>query len=217
MQQKSKTYKIGLYIITLLCSITTFGQSQISTINLDTTKLPVEIKFTGKIKTVIRWKDKLGENIVLTTETGETINKAAPSDDYRDAALYAYHYIVDKDSTYLTWKVYDFIKECPVDIEANFIKNTFQVTDLNNNGIAEVWLMYKTVCHGDVSPSNMKIIMYEGQQKYAMRGQNKVQISEKEFYGGDYKFDNAFTEGPAAFKDFAKKLWDKNIIQKWEK
>lgn len=216
MQQKSKTYKIGLYILTLLCSIAAFGQGQISTTSLDTIKLPVEIKFIGKIKTAVLWKDKLGENIVLTTETGETINKTAFSDDYRDAALYAYHYIVGKDSTYLTWKVYDFIKECPVDIEANFIKNTFQVTDLNNNGIAEVWLMYKTVCHGDISPSEMKIIMYQGQQKYAMRGQNKVQVSEKEFYGGDYRFDNAFTEGPAIFKDFAKKLWDKNIIKTWE-
>lgn len=216
MQQNNKIYRTGLFLLTLLGYLTNFGQGRITTTNLDTSKLSVGVKFTGKIKTAVRWTDKLGDNIVLTTETGETINKKAPSDDYRDASLYAYHYIAGKDSTYLTWKVYDFIKECPVDIEANFVKNTFQVTDLNNDGVAEVWLMYKTVCHGDVSPSNMKIIMYQGQQKFAMRGQNKVQVTDKEFYGGDYKVDKAFAEGPKEFLEFARKLWDKNILQKWE-
>jgi hypothetical protein len=209
--------KIGIYLLTLLCSMAAIGQGQIKTTNLDTTNLPNGIKFLGNIKTAVRWTDKLGDNIVITTETGETINKTAPSDDFRDAALYAYHFIVGKDSTNLTWKVYDFIKECPLDMEANFIKNTFQVTDLNNDGVAEVWLMYKTVCHGDVSPCDMKIIMYQGQQKYAVRGQNKVQVSDKEFYGGDYKFDKAFADGPKEFLEFAKKLWNKNIMQTWGK
>jgi hypothetical protein len=215
MQLASKTNKIGIYILALLCSLAAFGQRQINTTNLDTTKLPNSIKLTGSIKSAVRWTDKLGDNIVITTETGESINETAPSVDFRDAALYAYHFIVNKDSTNLTWKVYDFIKECPLDIEANFVKNTFQVTDLNNDGVAEVWLMYKTICHGDVSPCDMKIIMYQGQQKYAMRGHNKVRVSDKEFDGGDYQFDKAFIDGPTTFIDFAKKLWDKNIMQTW--
>ena len=215
MQQMRKIFKTAHTILILLFSLTVCGQKQITTTNLDTNNLPNAIKITGNIKTAIRWTDKIGDNIVITTETGETINKTAASDDYRDAALYAYHYIVCKDSIYLIWKVYDFIKECPVEIEANFIKNTFQVTDLDKDGVAEVWLMYKTVCHGDVSPCDMKIIMYQGQQKYAMRGQNKVQVSNKEFYGGDYKIDKTFADGPKEFLEFAKKLWDKNIMQTW--
>lgn len=216
MQKKSKIYKTGLYFLTLLCSLTACGQGQITTTNLETNKLPDGIKFTGKIKTAVRWTDKSGDNIVITTETGVTESKKEePTDDFREAALYAYHYIVGKDSTILTWKVYDFIKDCPVDIEATFIKKTFQVTDLNQDGVGEIWIMYKTVCHGDVSPCDMKIIMYQGQQKFAIRGQNKVQVSDKEFYGGDYKFDKAFADGPKEFLEFAKKLWDKNIMQTW--
>ena len=214
MQQKSIPYKTGLYVLTLLCSLTAYGQ--IKTTNLDLTKLPTGINFTGKVKTAVRWTDKSGNNIVITTETGEkTSKKEEPTNDFREAALYAYHYIDSKDSTFLTWKVYDFIKDCSFDIEASFIKNSFQVTDLNNDGVAEVWLMYKTVCTSDVSPCDMKIIMYQRQQKYTMRGQNKVKVSEKEFYGGDYKFDNAFLSGPSCFRDFAKKMWDKNIMQIW--
>jgi hypothetical protein len=129
--------------------------------------------------------------------------------------LYANHFILKGNDTLQTWRVYDFISDCPVDIEAKFIKNSFQVTDLNQDGRGEIWIMYKTVCHGDVSPSDMKIIMYQGQQKYAIRGQNKVQITDKEFYGGKYKIDKAFANGPKVFLTFAKKLWDKNIIQLW--
>jgi hypothetical protein len=82
--------------------------------------------------------------------------------------------------------------------------------------MGEVWIMYTTVCHGDVSPGDMKIIMYEGKQKFAMRGHDKVQVSEKDFDGGDYKFDQAFNAGPKAFRDFAVKLWNKNIMQRAE-
>ncbi|MFN9998374.1 MAG: M949_RS01915 family surface polysaccharide biosynthesis protein [bacterium] len=215
MTRNKTTYKQFILVLTVFVSLTVFGQGQISVKQLDLTKLPDGIKYYGKIKTAVRWTDKSGDNIVLTTETGETISKIAPSEDYRDAALYAYHYIVVKDSTFLTWTVNDFIKECPVDIEANFVKNTFQITDLNNDGVAEVWLMYKTVCHGDISPSDMKIIMYQGQRKYAVRGQNKVRLSDKEVYGGGYKFDKAFANGPNEFLELAKKMCNKNMKEIW--
>lgn len=190
---------------------------------IDSTHFPKSIKYEGFIKNAVRWQDKLGDNIVITTETGINTNKKFKHefDDSSDAELFAYHYIVSNNDAKQSWKMYDFISDCPVDIAASFVKNTFQVTDLNKNGIAEVWLMYKTVCHGDVSPSDMKIIMYEGTQKYAMRGENKVQIGvedngEKSYEGGEFKFDVNFEKAPKVFKDFALELWDKNLIENWD-
>ncbi|AWK04890.1 hypothetical protein HYN56_11885 [Flavobacterium crocinum] len=190
---------------------------------IDSTQFPASIKYEGFIKNAVRWKDKLGDNIVITTETGYHINPKFKHefDDSADAELFAYHFIVSGDKTKQAWRVYDYISDCPVDIVASFVKDTFQITDLNNDGIAEVWLMYKTVCHGDVSPCDMKIIMYEGAQKYAMRGENKVQVGvydngEKQFIGGKFKFDEKFTNGPKVFKEFARKLWNENIMEKWE-
>lgn len=150
----------------------------------------------------------------MTCETGEYENKKSENEG-RDAELFAYHYIISKKLTTQNWKIYDYIKDCPVDIEANFIKNTLKITDLNNDGIGEIWIMYKTVCHGDVSPSDMKIIMYQGKQKFAMRGENKVRISKKESVGGKYTFDKAFNEAPKEFRNFAINLWNTNIFQKW--
>ncbi len=187
---------------------------------IDSLQFPKSIKYEGFIKNAIRWKDKLGDNIVILTETGIFRNeKIEHESDYnKDAALYGYHFILKNNAAVQTWKVYDYINDCPVDIVASFVKNTFEITDLNKNGIAEIWLMYKTACHGDVSPSEMKIIMYEGNNKYAMRGENKVQTgiddnNEKLFIGGEYKSDHAFENGPKVFKKFAQNLWNKNTVE----
>jgi hypothetical protein len=190
--------------------------AQIKVTQLDKKSIPGSIAYAGQLVNAVRWTDSSGAHMVITTETGETQSKQAPDDGYRDAALYAYHYLVKGDSIKLTWKVYDFIKDCPADLKANYIKNTFAVTDLNKDGRAEVWLMYKMVCHGDVSPSDMKIIMYEESKKYAARGTNKVKVSEKEYLGGDYKFDEAFKKAPGVFRQYAAQLWKKNIMETWE-
>lgn len=196
---------------------TTNGLSAIT--KIDSSQLPKAIKYEGFIKNAIRWKDKLGDNIVILTETGIFRNeKIEHESDYsKDAALYGYHFIIKNNDATQTWRVYDYINDCPVDIVTSFVKNTFEITDLNKNGIAEIWLMYKTACHGDVSPSEMKIIMYEGKKKFAMRGENKVQTgiddnNEKIFEGGGYKSDDAFENGPKVFKNFAENLWNKNTV-----
>lgn len=75
--------------------------------------------------------------------------------------------------------------------------------------------MYKVSCQSDVSPVPMKIIMYEGNQKYAVRGATRVKVSEKEYMGGDYSFDQAFTNGPAAFRRYADQLWNKFKVENW--
>lgn len=221
MTRNKATYKLLILVLTAFVSLTVFGQGQISVKQLDLTKLPKGIKYEGKIKTAVRWVDSLDDNIAILTETGIYQSKKFKHEsDGADAELFAYHYIVKGDSAFQTWRVYDFISDCPVDIEAKFIKNSFQVTDLNKDGVSEIWIMYKTACHGDVSPCDMKIIMYQGQQKFAIRGQNRVfggtdDRGKKSYIGGDYKYDKAFADGPKEFFEFAKKLWDKNIMQIW--
>lgn len=177
-------------------------------------EIPKFIKYDGKLKNVISWKDTNGKHYIITSETGIYTPKNS-EDDGSNAEIFAYHYILKNNTHKKVWKVYDFIKECPVEIEAKFRKNTLHVTDLDNDGIKEVWLMYRKVCHGDVSPLEMKIIMYEGVQKYAMRGHNKVKISANEYYGGDYKYDEKFINAPDSFRRFSQKMWNENIIHKW--
>jgi hypothetical protein len=221
MKPVYQTGKFINFICFLIFSECAFGQAPFSPVKLDTNKLPFHLTYEGKIKNAVRWTDKTGDNVVITSETGVYRNpKFQHDNDGSDAELFATHYLISHDSARETWKVYDLIRDCPVDLEATLIKKTFQLTDLNKDGMAEIWLMYKTVCHGDVSPCDMKIIMYQGQQKFAMRGQNKVFVGtdekgKKQYIGGEYKCDPAFTNGPRPFIEFAKKLWNRNIMQTW--
>jgi len=186
---------------------------------IDSAKVPPSIKYEGKFKDGYIWNYKNEKNIVFITETGIFQDKKFKHEfEYgRDAELFCYSYNLNSNS--LNWKIYDFVADCPVDIVAGFIDNTFKITDLDKNGIAEIWMMYKTGCHGDVSPSEMKIIMYEGSQKFAMRGENKVQFGiddngKPQFNGGNYMLDKNFENAPEVFKTYAKNLWSKNMIEK---
>jgi len=205
------------HILTLLLfTYAGFGQDPIIFDKLDHSTIPSDIKYEGVVIEAISWNEGGIDHIVVITETGVyQSDKFEHENEGLDAELFAYHYSIVDNNYQRVWKIYDYISDCPVDIEASFIRNTLQLTDLNENGIAEIWLIYKTACRGDVSPSDMKVIMYEAFQKYAMRGQNKVQLSDDEVYGGEYTFNRTFLDGPIKFRIFAKELWDKNILQVW--
>jgi len=109
-----------IFGLATLLPLTILAQGSIKVTNLDKSQLPAGVKYTGKLKNAIRWTDKSGDNILVTAETGVYQNpKFKHENDGSDAELYAGHYLVG-DSLQLTWKVYDFIKDSPVDLEARF-------------------------------------------------------------------------------------------------
>jgi hypothetical protein len=205
-----------LLFLILSVSISQQLNAQIKVKILDPSSIPKKINFVGKIYKAVSWTDKSGNNIAIVSNTGKIRSKNPPDDGYNDAALYAYHYIVAGDSLKFNWRVYDFVNNCPLDLILNFIPNTFTVTDLDNNGFAEVWIMYKSACKGDVSPNSIKIIMYENSKKFALRGNSQVKVSENELTGGDYEMDEAFKNGHPSFKKYAENLWYNNKVETWE-
>jgi hypothetical protein len=207
---KTKLNMKLLYTLGLLL-LAHYTRAQVQVVKLNKSTLPKQITYTGRLVNAVQFTDNGGKHIVITSETGITDAKGSDFDGYRNAALYAQHYVCQGNTQKLLWQVHDFVKECPLDIEASFIPGSFSVTDADRNGTAEVWLMYKTVCRGDVSPADLKVIMYEGTKKYAMRGHDKVKVSATATDGGDYRFDEAFNRGPAAFKTYALKLWKRFV------
>jgi hypothetical protein len=206
-----KIFGIFLFLI-----LTQTCLAQFKVAKLDKNSIPKSIQYKGNIVEAVRWTDNTGDNIVILTATDKTQSKNAPDDSYSDGALYAYHYLVSGDSTKLTWKVYDYVKECPVDMFLYFLDKTFAVTDLNKDGKAEVWIMYKVSCQGDVSPIPMKIIMYQDNKKFAVRGTTKVKVSATDYMGGEYSFDEAFKNAPAEFRQYAEKLWKEHKVETWK-
>lgn len=205
--------KTTLTIILCFFIGTSFGQ--IKAIKLDKNKIPANIVFKGKMVYGTQWKDNLGLNYFVASENSTGVR--IKGGELPDATLFAYHYVLRNDSTKLLWRVYDYNDACDLDLNFYFIDKAFAITDLDNNGISEVWMMYKNSCHGDVSPIPTKIIMYEGDTKYALRGESKVKYSQTEFEGGTFTLDNNFKKGKTIFRIYAEKLWAKNINETWER
>ena len=148
--------------------------------------------------------DKLGkgkiEGQIVTTE----INA---KDDYMSTKRMNIKRVDSKGN--VLWTVRDFVEDCPLEAELSLLAPV-EVTDVNDNGLNEVWMLYKMSCRGDVSPSNMKIIMYEGKTKHAMRGYTQIDLpSEGTFEGGDYKMDANMENAHPNIREYAELLWNK--------
>lgn len=187
------------------------AQAQLRVSLLAPAVVPATLKHSGRVVQALRYTDRTGTYTVLATQSGPAADPAAQSSDGRRADLYAYQYSAAGVAP--SWQVHDFEADCPVDIEAQFRPKGVTVTDLDHNGTAEVWLVYRTTCRGDISPSTQKIIMYEGTRKYAVRGTSRV-VAGQEAEGGTYTLDAAWKAAPVAFRQHAAQLWQQHRNEK---
>lgn len=211
------------YLITLLLIgtvLVSYGQT-IQQTNKD--DLPSTLNFKGKINKAFQWDSNGETNYLVFSTTGEyksypeikdSISAYVdgypvlkPEYEMRSSEYFFYYYRAGE----LQWKIYDYVKECRFDIRFRFIADAFKVTDLDNDGLNEIWVMYSLSCTSDVSPDNLKLIMYEGDEKYAIRGftrqYEQVPTKAKD---SPKTISNAFENGGTGLKEFAMKLWEKN-------
>jgi len=186
--------------------------AQINTRAVAKKDLPQTIINKYVFDTAVTWQDPEGVHYIIRSISDAKLNKRK---GIRTAQLFAYHYLSADDSVRLLWKMQDGVIDCEVDFHAHFIPGSFSVTDLDKNNTPEIWLMYSQACRGDVSPPEMKIIMYEGQRKHAMRGRMINDFAEVEIGAGEYTFDAAFARAAPVKKKYAIQLWDKYKREKW--
>ncbi|MGN6177573.1 MAG: M949_RS01915 family surface polysaccharide biosynthesis protein [Mucilaginibacter sp.] len=196
-----------LISILILLLAMQFASAQVKVMHLNGKDIPKNMPYQGGLKDAIQYTDKEGTHVVIMTED---ITDDKDDGDMRKASIYAFSYLKNGNSATLQWKMYDFTDLCNVDLEATYKDNAY-VTDLDKNGVAEVWLTYIEACKGDASPSAMKIIMHEGAKKFAMRGTTRVNTGNNVYMGGSYTFDEAFKAAPQSFRNYALQLWKKNV------
>lgn len=174
----------------------------------ETGKIPSSVKYDGKIVAGARWEDKNGQNLLIVCET-EIRSKG----DERSKELFAYQYVINGEDSKMLWKVNDFVKDCPLDLTLSLIPGSVTVTDINKDGIAENTFLYRMSCRGDVSPDDMKLIMHEGQNKYAIRGE-RILLMDGQKYGGTMNTDPSFNKAPSGFFAYAREQWKKFETEK---
>jgi hypothetical protein len=212
-------YEIKIYDV-CTDSEMTLGQWRISNISYDNKKIdimhvPREIDFEGNFVAAYRYTDNTGDNIIILTETEVTSDPPGEDgyccDSYK--SIYAYHYLEKNYDWIKVWEMYDSVDKCFHYPIAKFVKDALYITDFDNDGIAEIWIMYIKSCNGGLDTDEMLLKMYNNKEIYTMKGESKLVIPGEAEYGGKYTFDEKFLNKntPAAFVDYAKELWEKHI------
>jgi hypothetical protein len=229
-------FKLSFIIFFMALTIVVNAQMSFSAKKLP--QAPSGLRFKGKLQEAWKWKDSLGDNVLLLSATDVYWNK---QEDASSVQLYAYHYCRSDTGYRVLWRLNDMIENCPVDIKAAFLNGSTSITDLDKDGVAETTVQYRLVCRGDVSPANMKLIMHEDTVKYALRGMmwtpfaspdpsnKKLPVTEKDvnletlagykpdedYYKeyGRYKSEKDFIKAPPSFLQFARKQWLKFAVE----
>jgi hypothetical protein len=191
-----------------LLALASFAASatEIEFLAFDPQALPAGIQTQGKIVMGARWRDRLGENLLLATQTGQKPSRSScdsEPDPCSDAEVYADHYLVRNTGVELLWKLTDFEQDCPFDLYAGFLPDSLTITDLDADGVAESTLLYKLACRSDVSPA--RLILHEGKTKYAIRGTTRTYGA-----GGEKMVDPALAQN-VPFKQFALEQWNRFV------
>jgi hypothetical protein len=218
-----KILGLALAFWILLSGLAAASTNKIPILAFDPKALPAEIRYTGEVVAGARWLDNNGENLLLLCETGSFKSPVPPhskENPYKEwgraAELHAYHYIMRNQQYTLLWKLSDYVKICPFDLEAAFLPNSLTITDLDDNGIAESTFLYKLGCRSDVSPVQLKLIMHEGKAKYALRGETSVPTGDPDKkFGGQKTIDPAFRRAPKVFLDHALQQWNAFVTEKF--
>src|SRR6478735_11027026 len=194
--------KSKITLIYIFCFYTLCASAQITPTHLTVAQIPKEIQYIAKVRDAVTWKDSSGTYILVLTETGTHASHSGEAFG-KDAELHAYCY-VKKGTTYLAvWTMHDFIKECQADVSAAYLTNAITFTDVDHDGTAEAWIVYRTACRKKLSPSTMKVVMHEGKTKYTVKGTTRVKVSKISYEGGEMAYDETFQSGPEAFREYA--------------
>lgn len=207
-------------------------QGQINLTFIEKQDLIKEITYKGDFLNCTKWTDSLGLNYLILSQSkiikppiaieaskkyelisynGRIDTLYSVEADYRDKEIYAYHYLQTIDSTYVLWKLLDYERECPFDLTIEFLTEIPIITDLDKNGICETWIVYWLGCRSDVSALNMKLMMHEGKNKYAIRGTRKIRYGDEpdQVDGGKMTKDLTFDKLNKVINNYAIDLWTK--------
>ncbi len=175
-----------------------------SLLQINPNTIPVKDSITGKIVDTKSWTDTEGEHIIVLSETEKTISK----ESLQTKRIYATCFVKENNAWRKKWQVQDHIEDCEMDAGCEFYPASLSVTDVDKNNIAEVCFLYTLSCMDDVAPQQKKLILYEGMNKYAIRGSSVVEFGgNKE--GGEKKTDASFSMAAKPILDLANTQWEK--------
>jgi hypothetical protein len=174
----------------------------------DAGALPKELKVEGTLVTGARFNDASGENFVLLSRIDKDGDNGGSS-----IYLHATHYARAGGELKTLREVKDRTENCEFDNNTFFSEGSLQITDLDKDGTGEVTFAYELICTSDVSPSELKLLLLEGGDKYIIRGETTIDLPGEGPIGGKKEVDASLQSGPPEFLKHAEEQWTKLSVK----
>lgn len=171
----------------------------------------IQIATPGKVILGKSVHDSLGEHLLVLTEK----STRSPNGRIERIELAAAYYDRTGDKWTANWVIRDGVN-CPgLDSAASFFPDATRITDLDGDGRAEVTVAYKTFCGGGIDPSTVKVILRQGKQKFAIRGESLIKFKGQEPMGGTYNADKALlATDKEEFRRHMEKVWQQVHVER---
>lgn len=176
---------------------------RVRAIPFDAQEFPSELP-NGHVDGGIAFIDSAGVNYVVFT-----LDAPLTREHIRRTTLHIKHVVDDNGVTREVRSYVERIDDCDFDVIVKPYYGEWSITDVNNNGIAEVSFAYTADCVADISPFAHKALITEAGEKYALRGFTFRQYPDGFSEGGSYKADTM----PPLFLKKVKKVWHRTSQQ----
>jgi hypothetical protein len=170
-----------------------------------------KVKPAGKVVSILQVEGQTDEKLlVLSEKPSKSANGRVERID-----LNATYYARTGEQWRSEWAINDFV-DCPgLDSKASFFADATTITDIDNDGKPEVTVAYQLFCGGGIDPSTVKVILRQGDTKFAIRGESLIRLPGQAPIGGAYTPDPSLQQPKnAAFLKHLKSIWSNVHVEK---
>ncbi|WP_442112617.1 M949_RS01915 family surface polysaccharide biosynthesis protein [Pseudomonas sp. NUPR-001] len=165
----------------------------------------------------VHFRDREGEGLLILSRGDDQVQDEQTSEDLDQVILTAtlYGRPTERDTFKVRWKIENETDCAGLDLDVGFYTDVSGVTDLNNDGVAELTVASHAFCGGGIDPHELRVELREGQQSYAIVGQSLITPPGEAPYGGEREDSPSLQAAPVAIREHLDQVWNKILTRPW--
>ncbi|MHC6224398.1 M949_RS01915 family surface polysaccharide biosynthesis protein [Pseudomonas sp. X10] len=165
----------------------------------------------------VHFRDRDGEGLLVLSRTDGQATDAETEQEVDKVVLKATLYgRTDQDAAFKArWQI-EQETTCPgLDLDVDFYTDVSDVSDLNNDGVAELTVASHAFCGGGIEPHDIAIELREGQASYTITGQSLISPAGEDPMGGKREDSASLKNAPQALRDHLDRVWQSVYKRPW--
>lgn len=165
----------------------------------------------------VHFRDREGEGLLVLSRTDGQATDAETAQEVDKVVLKAtlFGRTSEQGTFQARWQS-EQETSCPgLDLDVDFYTDVSDISDLDNDGVAEATIASHAFCGGGIEPHAIVIELREGQATYSITGESLISPSGEEPIGGERNDNATLKDAPKALRDHLDKVWEAVYRRPW--